>query len=175
MAVAVRQAFNERGFAGAAQALGLDPARQAKLMSAHGELVSKIQAAEQAHAKVTIEGDAVQIHIAPFPEEGQALRKEWEETLAQILTPEQAENYNRARGDTMVFDHAFGDWDQEITLTRDAMGVKMTSKGNRVGPGNATFQSSSSVSGANAVDKLPWRHLLPDAAVAKLCGAAAEP
>ena len=175
MAVAVRQAFNERGFAGAAQALGLDRARQARLLSAYGDLVPKIHAAEKAHAKVTIEGDAVLIHITPFPEEGQELRKEWEATLAQVLTPEQAENYNRARGDTMVFDHAFGDWDQDITLTRDAIGLKTKSSGRRIGPGNATFQSSSSVSGANAAEKLPWRHLLPDAAVAKLCGAAAEP
>ncbi len=173
--MAVRRGFNRQGFAGLAQALGLDQAGHTKLLDAYNVLVPKVRAAEKAHAKLSMDGDAVRIHIVPFPEEGQALRKEWEAALAQFLTPAQAETYRRSQAEGVLFDRAFGDCEQTILLSRDPMGVKVEVKGRRLGPGGAPFESAATVSGAGAVDRLPWRHLLPEESVAKLRGVAAEP
>jgi len=173
--VAARRAFQEKGIAGLGLALGLDAAGQAAFQKAYQEFHPALFAAEKAHAKVAIEGDTVRIDIAPYPEQGAALRKQWEKTLAQVLPPQAAERYAKAQADALLFEHSFGDYAQSVTLATDAMGIKYTHKGRRAGLGVATFDSAGTVSGEGALNRLRWRHILTEEAAAKLRRAAQEP
>lgn len=161
-----------KGAEGIGPALGLDPETRAKVEAAHAEFMPRVYAAEKAHAKVSIEGDSVRIEIAPFHEDGQRLLAEWQKVLADILTPQQLDAYKRMRLDTMAFRPGLGDHYQVILVSRDGMGLKFEQRGRGVGPGTATFESAGTVSGANALDRLRWRHLLTDEAIAKLRGVA---
>ena len=72
----------------------------------------------------------------------------------------------------MLFQRPFGHYTQPITLTRNAGGVEFTHTGSRVGGAGSIFESAGTLTSQGGVDKLPWRHLLPDEAVAKLRGPA---
>ncbi|HUT36250.1 MAG TPA: hypothetical protein VNE39_22370 [Planctomycetota bacterium] len=170
--IAARRGFQEKGIAGIGLVLGLDEAAQARFLKVYGDFILRARAADKAHAKVALEGDAVVIEISPYQEEGHALLKAWQDLLAQALTPAQQEAWAAARADRILFERPLGHYAETIRLTRDAMGVKYEHKGRRAGAGVNTFESAGTVSGEGAVDRLPWRHLLPDEAVAKLRGVA---
>jgi len=173
VAIAARRAFFWKGAAGLGYVVGLDDAGQAKLQNAYDEFLPKVAAAEKAHAKVTLDGETVRLDIAAYPEEGEALRNEWGKIVAGILTPEQTGLYKRGAMETVLFERRLGDYEQAVTLVKEGMGVKYDIRGRRrVGLGTGTFQSSSTVSGDGAVNRLPWRHLLTDEAIAKLRGVA---
>jgi len=171
---AASRGLEEKGIAGFCVALGLDDEARARFLKAHEAILPQARAAEKAHAKVDIEGDAVVIAIEAYHNQGHVLLEAWQNLLAQALSPAQRQAYAEAHGSYVLFERPFGHYTEAIRLTRDAMGVKFTHTGTRVG-GATTFESAGSVSGAGAVDRLPWRHLLPDEAVAKLRGAAVEP
>lgn len=166
---AARQAFQEKGIPGFCGALGLDAEAQARLAKAYEGFLPRVQAAQKAHAKVSIEDDAVVIAIEPYPEEGHVLLAAWRDLLAQALTPAQQDTYAQAHGCYVLFERPFGHYTETIRLTRDAAGVKFVHSGTRTG-GAPTFEKAGTIAGEGAVDKLPWRHLLPNEAVAKLGG-----
>jgi len=171
---AASRALREKGIAGFCAALGLDDEAQARFRKAYEAFLPQARAAEKTHAKVAIQGDAVVIAIEPYHGEGHALLERWRGLLAQALTPAQQQAYTAAHGDAILFQRPFGHYTERITLTRDARGVKFSHRGTRLGGGGNTFRSAGTMAGAGAVDRLPWRHLLPDEAVAKLRGVAAE-
>jgi len=170
---AARKAYREKGIAGLCAAIGLGAEAQARLTKAYDALLPQVRAAEKAHAQVTIDGDAVVINIALYPEAGHALQDVCQALLAETLVPAEQKAFADARGDVVLFERPFGHYTQTITLTRDAKGVAFRHTGTRAG-GAPTFEDAGTIAGADAVDRLPWRHLLPDAAIAHLQGGAAE-
>jgi len=152
--------------------LVVDDAQRARIKAAREPLMPRLHAAEKAHAKVSIEGDAVRIEIAPFPEEGRQLIAEWRKLLAGILTPEQFETYKKMRLDGVDIRPGLGEEEQVVLISRDEMGLKFDYKRRALAPGAAGYESAGTVSGANALERLRWRHLLTPEAVAKLRGAA---
>lgn len=169
---AASRALKQKGLPGFCGALGIDGQTQARFREAYERFLPQVRAADKAHANVTIKANAVVIAIEPYPEEGHALHKAWEDLRAQVLTPAQREAYINAYGDAVLFKRPFGHYTETITLTGDALGVKLTHTGSRVGGAGPTFETAGTLAGQGAVDKLPWLHLLPDEAVARLRGRA---
>jgi hypothetical protein len=155
--------------AAAAKLLGLEQGRRALFEESYERVLSKVQEAESRHASVSRQGDEVEIHIPPFPNEGAFLRQEWSGVLLTALTTQEQDRYKDLQLDQILFPRDLGVWDRYMVFMPEDTVWPKIENGNRYWP---TFYERWTKPGEPSIDasaRWPWggpeayrcyRHLL---------------
>lgn len=145
------------GPAGVGDLLGLDSGRQAAFTRTFEETMRKIRALEERHASVKKDGKITAITVAPFPEEGKALAREWSQQLDSLLAPAEREKYRKYSMEFSLFPmglQKLGAEERTITITRTGDSYSL-SVSVSTGAGGGWTRSASG--GESIV--APYRHL----------------
>lgn len=146
------------GAAGVGDLLGLDSGRQAAFARTVEETMRKIRALEERHATLKKDGKITAITVAPFPDEGKALAREWSQQLDTLLTPAEREKYAKYSMEQSLFPmglQKLGAEERTITITRTGNQYSL-SENVSSGRGGGWTRSASGDESVVA----PYRHLM---------------
>jgi len=104
------------------------------------------------------DGKIVTITVAPFPDEGKSLAREWSQQLDGLLSPQEKEKYRKYSMEFALFPQGLehlGAEERTITITRTGSSVGVNESASN-GRGGNWMKSASG--GENVLD--PYRHLL---------------
>jgi hypothetical protein len=153
----------------AARLLGLEGGRRKQFEESYDLVLSKVRDAEKQHATVLRQGDEVEVHIPPFPQEAALLKREWSDLLLTSLMPQELLRYQDLQLDQILFPREMGVWDRTMVFQPQDTVWPRVENGNRYWP---TFYERWTKPGDVQVDpstRWPWggpaayqcyRHLL---------------